>query len=69
MTNPNSTIQKLQTLIDGLDPRVHEVAIAHLQDAMDALAAASRDEPTRYARSDVLVDGRVQKKGKVRLFK
>ena len=69
MTNPNSTIQMLQTLIDGLDPAVHEVAIAHLRDAMDALAATTRDEPTRYARSADLVDGRVQKKGKVRLFK
>ena len=69
MTNPNSTMQMLQTLVDELDPVAHEVAIAHLRDAIDALGAASRSEPTRYARSADIVDGRVQKTGKVRLFK
>ncbi|MEM8653888.1 MAG: hypothetical protein AAGF36_04020 [Pseudomonadota bacterium] len=70
MTDPKATIiQTLEAVIAGLDPRGNEVAIAHLRDAIDALVANGRDEPTRYARSAELVDGSVKKTGTVRLFK
>ena len=52
-----------------LDAQKDEVAIAHLNDAIDALEASSSGHPTRYARSGEIVDGKVVPKGKVRLFK
>ncbi|WP_299612422.1 hypothetical protein [uncultured Tateyamaria sp.] len=69
MIDPLTKVTMLEELIEDLDPRVNEVAIAHLRDAIDALNATSRDRPTRYARSADLVDGAVSKKGTVRLFK
>ncbi|WP_147105575.1 hypothetical protein [Tateyamaria sp. syn59] len=69
MTDPAETVTLLEALIAELDPRKNEVAIAHLQDAIDALDATSQGDETRYAKSGNIVDGRVKKKGKVRLFK
>ena len=70
MTDPKETlVQTLEAIIAGLDARTNEVAIAHLQDAIDALVATGKNEPTRYARSAELVDGNVKKTGTVRLFK
>ncbi|WP_299596978.1 hypothetical protein [uncultured Tateyamaria sp.] len=69
MTDSMGTIQKLEVLIAGLDARTQEVAIAHLHDAIDAIAATARNEPTRYARSADLRNGTVQRKGVVLLFK
>mgnify|MGYP001794481400 FL=1 len=69
MTDPAKKISLLEALIADLDPRTNEVAIAHLQDAIDALDATAHNAPTRYAKSGQIVDGSVKKKGKVRLFK
>lgn len=69
MIDPTSKIQMLETLISELDPRIHEVVVAHLRDAVDALYATSRDRPTRYARSADLVDGAVAHAEVGRLFR
>lgn len=69
MNDQVAVISVLNTIMSELDPSKDEVAIAHLSDAVDALQASSRGQPTRYARSGDLVDGKVAPKGKVRLFK
>ncbi|APX11602.1 hypothetical protein [Tateyamaria omphalii] len=69
MTDPAKNITVLELLISELDPRRHEVAIAHLQDAIEALDAASRGDQTRYAKSGKIVNGTVTTTGKIRLFR
>ncbi|WP_299546448.1 hypothetical protein [uncultured Tateyamaria sp.] len=69
MRDSTGTIQRLEALISCLDTRTQEVAIAHLRDAIDAISATSRNEPTRYALSTEVLNGNVQRESVVRLFK
>lgn len=69
MDDQVAVISALRSIISQLDVTKDEVAIAHLCDAVDALEASARGQPTRYARSGELADGKVVPKGKVRLFK
>ena len=69
MTDPAVAAERLDELISELDPSRYEVAVAHLRDAVDALHASLRDKPTRYARSDQLVNGSVVKLRPARTFK
>jgi len=69
MTDATNVVQKIQAVIDDLDPRTQDVAIAHLSDAIEAVQATSRDRPTRYTRDGDIVDGKVMRKGALKLFK
>ncbi|MEL7260923.1 MAG: hypothetical protein AAGK69_06065 [Pseudomonadota bacterium] len=58
MVDPKRITATLEQFILDLNPEQYGVAIAHLNDAVAAIAAVSAGDATRYALHDRLVMGK-----------
>ncbi|WP_415920704.1 hypothetical protein [Tateyamaria sp. SN6-1] len=69
MTDADDIKSKLSAVIAALDPGAHGVAIAHLNDALEAFEAENGGRATTYALHDQVVEGKVRAIGHLRQIK
>lgn len=69
MVDTADVTRRIEAIISELDPADHAVAIAHLRDGLDALAAVQSGEVTKFALHERLIKGQVAAKPVRRKFR